>query len=101
MSLRHLVGQTIEYTVEPRAGLLAAIKCAVADEKCGFDLLQLNHYCNNWTDNGDIEVAILFMRYVHQVCLNPAYRPAHSKTVLYTLPEIARMYGFYPFPEPK
>jgi hypothetical protein len=91
--------KTIAYTVEPRAGLLAAIKCAVVDEKCGFDMLQLNHYCNNWTDDGNIEVAILFMRYVHQVCLNPDYRPVGSNRVLYKLPEIARMYGFFPYPE--
>lgn len=94
-----LVGRTIRYTVDPEWGLLAAILCAIADEKCGFTLAQLKFYSNNWTDNGNIEVAILFFKHVHQVCLNPNYRPAGSNKVLYTLPEIAKMYGFFPYPE--
>lgn len=89
----------ISYTVEPLPGLLASIMCRIADTKSGFGLAQLKFYSNNWTDDGNYDTAILFMKKVHQVCLNPAYRPANSDKVLYTLPEIATMYGFFPYPD--
>lgn len=93
------LSEYIEYTVDPKAGMLASIMCRIADTKRGFGLAQLRFYANNWTDNGNYDTAICFMKQVHIVCMNPNYRPDYSEKVLYTLPEIAKMYGFFPYPE--